>query len=298
MKTGLITYNVNDRGRQHTGQERHFDSVALAQLVNSPAVQEKVRLRDMRGYFGHWPRRAFGIEPGEGGVINGKVVRLEPALITTTLRARPDGTIEHEAEFLDTPHGRTAKRLFGSRAGGFSSAIAAREYAGKDIPIGFYGFDYVTEPNYAHNRGYRMDSAGGAAEEAAALFDEVVSENMGALTILDSLYSKLQGDYEAMAAALARNAAETDELIRMVASMGPEVERQAKARLARLDDAGGFTRPGSVLMRLDDARLMRGAQEFLTMDLATRQAPIAPETAETRKLTALVSNFFDTVLKR
>lgn len=291
MNTGLITYNVHDRGRKHTGQDRNFDAAALAALVNSPAIQERVRLRDMRGYFGHWPRRAFGIDPGEGGIFQGKAVRVEPAIITTTLRARPDGTIEHEAEFLDTPPGRTAKRLFDSRVGGFSSAIAAREYAGKDLPIGFYGFDYVTEPNYAHNRGYRLDSADGADDEP--ILDEALRENVGAIAVLDSLYSKLQGDYEAMAAALARSTAETAELVAMVAKMGPEVERAAKERLARLDDAGGYRRPGAVLMRLDDSRLMREAKKFLEAPLTERVAPPDPATSsEARKLTQLVSGFF------
>lgn len=293
MNTGLITFNVHDRGRQHTGQARNFDAAALAALVNSPAVQEKVRLRDMRGYFGHWPRRAFGIDPGEGGIFQGKAVRVEPAIITTTLRARPDGTIEHEAEFLDTPPGRTAKRLFDSRVGGFSSAIVAREYAGKDMPIGFYGFDYVTEPNYAHNRGYRLDSVEAGGEDEPIL-DEALRENVGAIAVLDGLYTRLQGDYENMALALARSTAETAELVAMLARFGPEAERAAKERLARLDDAGGgFKRPVTTLIRLDDARMMRDARAFLDMPLTERVAPADPETAaESRKLSHLVTSFF------
>lgn len=37
----------------------------------------------MRGYFGQWPRIKFGMMPAEGGLIDGKSIAVEPALLTT-----------------------------------------------------------------------------------------------------------------------------------------------------------------------------------------------------------------------
>jgi len=145
-KTRIITYNLKDRGRQYRGQERHFDIPAIVRAINSPECQERVKSRDMLGFYGHWPRVRFGMTPSEGG-IQGAVA---PALVTTYLKAYEDGTIEHQEEFLDTDTGKIAWKMFEGRVGGFSSAIDQRRPA-------FYGFDYVNEPNYSTNRGYALD---------------------------------------------------------------------------------------------------------------------------------------------
>lgn len=270
MKTGLITYNVNDRDREHRGAPRNFDTAALAQVVNAPATQERVRKRDMHGYFGHWPRQVFGLEPGEGGMVDGKAVHLEAAIVTTTLRAMPDGTIEHESEFLDTAPGRMAMRMWNSRAGGWSSAISYREYGGKDVALGFHGFDYVAEPNFSKNRGYVLDSAGAALPraEAAVLLDAAMREGQVTLKALDSLYSRLQGDYDRLAQAYQRSQAEVGELVDIVAKAGASKEGLARV-LARLDSAEFNVRPSgrgmTVLTHLDSAPMVRTAREFDAM---------------------------------
>lgn len=259
MKTGIIKFNVTERGRQHRGQPRNFDTAALAAVVNGPEVQERVSKRDMHGYFGHWPRRLFGMEPGEGGIFDGKQITIEPAIVTTTLRAMPDGTIEHESEFLDTAPGRTAKRMFSSRAGGWSSAISVREYAGRDVPLGFHGFDYVTEPNFSTNRGYALDGVEAAADRAAIL-DDALREGALTVKVLDGLYSALQGDYERALETITRLQLENSELVDMLAKGGDEMVKAAQGRLARMDAVA--TRPTRVVQRLDDARLLRMARQF------------------------------------
>lgn len=287
MKTGTITFNVRERGRQHRGQPRNFDTVALAALINGPAVQEQVAKGDMHGYFGHWPRLAFGMNPGEGGIVDGKVVRLEPALTTTKLTALPDGTIEHEAEFMDTAMGRTAEKMFSRKRGGFSSAIACREYAGRDVAIGFYGFDYVMEPNFSTNRGYALD---GVQEESALMLDAAAHESQATIAVLDGLYSTLQADYDNVAQALARAQSEIAELVDMVARAG--IENKAKRRLAALDSVA--TRPETVFARLDSAPMVRMAREFETMPLAgvvTTEDPADKSLAQ--QLGGLVHGFFD-----
>lgn len=164
MKTGTIRYSLRDRGRRFRGQPRNFDIPKLVAAINGPSVQERVTNRDMHGYFGHWPRMKFGLIPGEGGIVDGVQVAVEPAFITTSLKAFDDGMVEHEAEFLDNASGRVAYRMMASKAGGFSSAIDERR------PL-FAGFDFVLEPNFTHNRPYALDAA--EDEDSDVMFDSV-----------------------------------------------------------------------------------------------------------------------------
>jgi hypothetical protein len=167
METPVISYNLRDRGRQYRGKERNFNIRAIVDAINGPACQERVKNRDLLGYYGHWPRIKFGMNPAEGGLDDGRPSLVEPALVTTMLRASPDGTIEHQAEFLNNDPGQVAAKLFASRVGGFSSAI-------DQIRPEFFGFDYVLEPNYSTNRGYTMDDVSGMTldDVDAAIYDE------------------------------------------------------------------------------------------------------------------------------
>lgn len=154
METPIIRYNLKDRGRQHTGQKRNFNIRAIADAINSPATQETVASRGMLGYYGHAPRVRYGLAPVEGGFEQGKYKVVQPAIVTTHLRADYDGNVEHRAEFLDTEDGALAAKLWNGKIGGFSSAIDEGKPA-------FYGFDYVAQPNFLGNsfRGAALDSA-------------------------------------------------------------------------------------------------------------------------------------------
>lgn len=174
-KTGIIKYNLLDRMRKHRGQERNFDTAAAERLLNGPAVQERIRLGDMTGYFGHWPRVQFGLDPAEGGIVSGKQVSLEPCVRTTFLKAYPNGDVEHEQEFLDTTSGKIAERIYGSNAYGFSSAIDAKRLGSVQVPTGFFGFDFVKEPNYSANRGYMVVLDG--VVDSEDLLDAVTERN-------------------------------------------------------------------------------------------------------------------------
>lgn len=154
MKSGIIKFNLNDRKRVHTGKPRNFDIRKVVSLLNSPEMQEKVRNGDITGYYGHWPRLKFGLNPREGGVLDGKVVNLEPSHKTIHLKAFDDGTIEHEVEFMDNDGGRKAKSLMEKKLGGFSSVFNA---VGGGYT--FHGFDFVHSPNYSGNRPYVLDDA-------------------------------------------------------------------------------------------------------------------------------------------
>ncbi len=284
MKTGTITFNVTHRGRQHRGQDRNFDTAALARIINGGETQERVKNRDLVGYFGHWPRTVFGMDPREGGLHDGKQITLEPALITTKLVALPDGTIEHEAEFLDTAPGRTAKRLFSSKAGGFSSAISCRESGGRDVPISFHGFDYVMEPNFTTNRGYALDGVG----DASLVMDDALRESMSTLKVLDGLYSTLQADYERQADVLARALAENAELVAMLSRRPEEQQAAMRAQLARLDSADGFA-VGLIRRVPTKGSLATIAEQFDSVtDLPGFEAPESQEATDVRQTRNLV----------
>lgn len=228
-KTGIIKYNVTQRGRKHRGQDRAFDTVALAAMINGGAVQERVKHRDMLGYYGHWPRIKFGMNPAEGGIIDGKQVPIEPAIVTTYIKAHPDGTIEHEAEFLDTTSGRLAERLFKSKAGGFSSAIDVKSAGGRQMPRDFYGFDYVLEPNFTTNRGYQV-ALDGVSDAVMAVFDEVGEYNSlleSTNRILDAIqgdYERLRGDYDRLLQTFDRVSQENEQLMSMLVKGGEKTE--------------------------------------------------------------------------
>lgn len=205
METQVIKYNLKERGRKFRGRDRHFNIDAIVRAINSPACQERVKKRDMLGFYGHWPRQKFGIYPMEGGLESGKPAIVEPALVTTYLKAYPDGTVEHRAEFLDTDSGKIAARLFGNRVGGFSSAI---DISGPD----FYGFDYVLEPNYSTNRGWALDGAEMSEEDAeAAIRNEQLAGVM-------ELVKHYEAALDSASATIERMEAENAELMSLVST--------------------------------------------------------------------------------
>jgi hypothetical protein len=160
QQPSLITYNLKERGRRYTGNERNFNIKAICDAVNSPATQERIKMRAMVGYFGHKARVLVGLVPTESAIVGGKYNEIDPAIITTHLKAYPDGTIEHQTEFLDTEPGQRAARLHSQKIGGFSSAIDDRQNK-------FYGFDYVLDPNFVANRGFTFDSVAGLTFDSA-----------------------------------------------------------------------------------------------------------------------------------
>jgi hypothetical protein len=273
MKTDIIKYNVRERGRTHRGQDRHFDCIALAAIINGPAVQEQVKNRDLYGYFGHWPRIVFGMNPVEGGIVDGKPVHVEPALITTMLRADQQGNVEHQAEFLQTVPGKKAALLYQSKTGGFSSAIDTRPRtgagmgAGMDVPTGFYGFDYVLEPNFHFNRGHTVVFDSANAQDKAMILDFVVQEQSGMFKVLSDLYDRLHDDYMIALDSVAKMQEENESLLGMLAS-APD-----KAR-ALLDSAGMRPRVCNQASDLDEK-----ARRFLNANLAGYE-PLPTKKAE------------------
>lgn len=217
--SNLITFNLKERGRQHRGMPRDYDIPKLVECINGPTTQERVKHRDMHGYYGHWPRLVFGPEPREGGIVEGKVVKIEPALVTTYLKAYSDGTVEHRSEFMETEPGKAVASLAASKAGGWSAVIDNKRPA-------FWGFDYVLEPNFTKNRAYALtlDSVGALADvtlddvsayydsalEIVALMDGVNGENARLRRVVMHLEHQVMAAEDKVAAVLAGRDMELD----------------------------------------------------------------------------------------
>lgn len=215
METPVIRYNLKDRGRKHVGQPRNFNIKAICDAINGPACQERVATRGLVGFYGHMPRVRFGMSPVEGVLDNGKYVPIEPAFVTTYLKADYDGNVEHRAEFLDTAAGRLAAKLFDSKMGGFSSAIDTNKPE-------FHGLDYVLEPNFIQNsyRGVVLDDAmsGNIGE---LTYDDVYAaeqdEQAQAMTVL---LDSVNAEREASSAVIERLQSENEQLLSMLAKKG------------------------------------------------------------------------------
>jgi hypothetical protein len=93
------------------------------------------------------------MNPPDSVIIDGKVVYLERSFRTIEAHADKDGNVTHVTEFLDNESGEYARTQYQARVGGFSSAQNYKKAGLGLIPVGFYGFDYVTQPNYTTNVG-------------------------------------------------------------------------------------------------------------------------------------------------
>lgn len=225
METPVIRYNLKDRGRKFTGKERHFNIKVICDAINGPACQETVNSRGMIGYYGHLPRIRFGMTPNEGGVDGGKYVPVEPAFVTTYLKADYDGNVEHKAEFLDTAAGKIAAKLWNSKVGGFSSAIDERRPE-------FYGLDYVVQPNFLTNsfRGVSLDDVYGGDPVGITYDDvyaaEVEEQSQTVIMLLDSA----NYERERMNEVIEHLRAENEQMLSMLSTRGVQA--------ASLDSAG------------------------------------------------------------
>lgn len=213
--TPMIRYSLKERGRKYTGQSRNFNIQRIFDNVNGDACQETVNSRGMIGYYGHFPRIRFGMNPAEGGLDGGKYVPVQPAFITTHLKVTMDGIVEHQAEFLDTAAGQVAEKLFFQKVGGFSSAIDEKRPQ-------FYGFDYVLQPNFLDNsfRGVALDDAL-SGNTGDLTYDDVYAAEQeeharSMIIVLDSINT----ERETTNAVIERLQAENEQFLSILASKG------------------------------------------------------------------------------
>jgi len=292
--TGVIRYNLNDTGRAYTGQPRKLDIDAAMRLFNGPQVQESIRKGDIVGYVGHQFREKYGLDVPETVIEGGRAVVLEPAVRTVMARCLPDGTLEHEQEFLDTAGGRIAARLWDSKAFGFSSAIYAPEQNGVRVPLNYFGMDFVRAPNYDGNRGYStmLDSVGPGCFAASDMF---VTDNAALLDSVDAMIRASDEQAEQISEAYLRACAQNDELVELNARLMEKLRAKGGEMLdsAAGADNGTMTRP---LVMDKGASMMDSAKLFMSADLPTFEEPkketSAPESGAMEKALGLVGTIF------
>ena len=267
METPVIRYNLKDRGRQHTGQHRNFNIKAICDAINGPACQEMVASRGMLGFYGHLPRVRYGMAPVEGGIEGGKYAPVEPAIVTTYLKADYDGNVEHRAQFLDTAAGRLAAKLWEEKVGGFSSAIDQSRPE-------FYGFDYVAQPNYLNNsfRGIALDDAMGG-NVGALTYDDIYAaeqdeQSQAVIAILDNI----NAERLTTSAVIERLQHENEQLLSMLAKKGiePSAVLDAASVLPVAVSISAAERIGR------DAKLFRSAELPTFISPAEDTAPTSP----------------------
>ncbi len=176
------TFNIFDTGRKYTGKQRGYILNNVKSVLNSPEVQERLRLRELVGYVSHGLREMAGkLTLGETLPVqlpNGQmtVVNAIPANVTVELSIDDDGNLTHTQEVLDNDEGRKVLGLHNSRIGGFSWACGGGKLGGNTLINGFFGFDYVHNPLFAANRGYVLDSESGEEEfDRQAILDNLSS---------------------------------------------------------------------------------------------------------------------------
>lgn len=195
--TPIIKFNLKDRGRQHTGQDRsNVDIRAWVDLINSPSCQEMIETGGLYGYYGHQVRMLFGMNPPETAYLNGKEYRIIPALRTLHFKADYNGDVEHRVEFLETDPGETAYRNYKGKIGGFSMAVDGKTNNGLTVPTAMGGMDYVLQQNYLFNRGNGLfDSAlpqtvRDALEMSLAELYDSISRNIVSEALFDDATEK------------------------------------------------------------------------------------------------------------
>ena len=206
-KTKIITYDLADLGRKHTGTDRSdLDIQSMVNRINAPDTQELVASGDMYGYYGHELRARFGMNPPDVWVNpnTGENVRIEPAIRTIKLSANNQGIVTTQHEFLETDTGNYSAQLYSNNAGGFSSAIMRkRNNAGKFDVTGFYGYDYVRTPNYNTNRGNGMfDALFIEDEEGEFAFDSLTGLSAERMIIKSALETAILHQFDAVNAAV------------------------------------------------------------------------------------------------
>lgn len=236
-KSKTITYNIKERGRTHAGQDRSNVNVrSMVDTINSPATQELVNTGDMYGYYGHELRALYGMNPPDTVVTDdGREIRIAPAIRTIKLSADKDGNVTHQQEFLQNEAGEYAYQQYKAGIGGFSSAVNFTPMRdGSRVISGFYGFDYVRNPNYHTNKGAGLFDAlfdGLQTQDDPALLQVKHALKDSLVAQYDSIYSQIQSqglvDYYQQEAIAAQDAL-NDYIRRQEARAKRKQEREAQ----------------------------------------------------------------------
>lgn len=299
-RTPIIRYNLSERMRLYTGVDRKIDIPASMRVINGPVVQEQIRKGDIFGYAGHTWREKYGLDVPESVIVDGKTVVLEPAVKTVLLKLLPDGTIEHQQEFLNTSSGRIAARLFDTGAWGFSSAFHAPEIGGVRVIQQYFGMDFVKNPNYDTNRGYDslLDSTGAGAMSS----DGFASELAAMLDSVDSLMAANEAMATDMSQAYLAQCKANDELVEHNALLLEQLRAFKRGTGGMLDSATPGQAPdtlvrGMTIDRSVGAAMLDSATRFMAVEHLVQLEESPEEKAADKENKTFLAKARDTVNK-
>lgn len=232
--TKTLTYNLNDRGRLYGGQDRsNVDMKAMINKINSPEIQEQVDAGFLNGFCGHQIRQRWGMIPPESVEIDGKIIYLEPALRTVSIKAFDDATVEHRQEFFENVAGEHVYRQYKAKVGGFSTAVNYFIDGSILRPNVFGGIDYVFSPNYVDNASIGLFDSSTASEVLPIIHQMLETE---IVALYDSMYSSNQ-DYEYIQAMSKRARAAERELARLKKQTARRVQKTQQITLDQYDSS-------------------------------------------------------------
>lgn len=196
-----ITFSIFDTGRKYTGTQRGYLLDNATEVINSPTVQERLKLRQLQGYFGHTMRELAGkMNLSAKNVLklpNGQQIVADaiPGVVCTSLSIDKKGMVSHTQEVLDNDEGDKIWSLHKSKIGGFSWAATGGSSGGRTVLDDFFGFDYVPDPLNTNNKGWVMDSDSSEIDlipERNDIIKGLKSEGIDKPgTVLDSWYASL-----------------------------------------------------------------------------------------------------------
>ena len=199
-----VKFNIFETGRKYTNKDRGYVLDNVTSVINSAAVQERVKTRQLFGYAGHTIREMAGKMALSAKTVvklpSGQEIIADstPGCVCTHLEIDEEGNVTHEQEVFDhTPDGKTIMALHNSKAGGFSWASTGGAKGGNTLLSDLFGFDYVPNPLNLNNNGYGLvlDSIDDNGEAEVAPSREKIIKNLKAQkvdkpgSILDSWYA-------------------------------------------------------------------------------------------------------------
>jgi hypothetical protein len=280
--TKKISYNLNDRGRVHTGKDRsNVDVPAMIRKINSPHIQEQVDTGTFNGFCGHQIRQLYGMIPPETGMLDGKMVPLEPAIRTVFLHAADDGTVTHQQEFYDNRMGEHVRRQYKAQIGGFSTAMNYIVDGMRLLPNVFGGMDYVFAQNFLDNASIGLFDSANSTDEMPLIKTMLEFE---LITLFDSMEESTQNaDY--LRAMSDRARAAEKELRILKARTRRRIERTHQITIDAYDSA-------LCSGRTSFDQQVEEAQKFLSMNVSAPEKEKNTHEQKAEKMMQSLTGFF------
>lgn len=279
--TKTLTYNLKDRGRLYGGKDRsNVDMKAMIRKINSPEIQEQVDSGFLNGFCGHQIRQRWGMIPPESVEIDGKILYLEPAIRTLSIKAFDDATVEHRQEFFENVAGEHVMRQYKAKVGGFSTAVNYFIDGPILRPNVFGGIDYVFSPNYVDNASIGLFDSSTASEVLPIIHQMLDSE---IVALYDSMHSSNQ-DHEYLQAMSKRARAAERELARLKKQTARRVQKTQQITLDQYDSS-----LYSNTLNFDQE--LEAAKAFLTVPFAETEKNKTPPEKDAERMLSTFGGF-------